>query len=139
MPEELQEITDDMGQPIDSGWHILFTATTRIHFIQLFAEWKKSCSDKILSSEGSKIAYMCTGHLLYYYDFGNCHQYSKVVLERLLNTQRLSKDINRYVRMIANDNRVVGKLLKQNVGRKVIWHHKKHKKEIKEVQNERNI
>lgn len=123
--EEGQE--QQQRQPSNS-WHILFTASTRPHFLQIFINWRKSTGTiEELSTEGLRGAYMASGEILYYYDFLNCHQYSKVMMQKLINipTEKLEKDFRRYVCMIANDNRVVGKLLQKSVGRKVVWHKRK--------------
>lgn len=113
------------------GWHILFTASTRPHFLQLLIDWRKHNENiNTLSSEGLKGVYVNSGEILYYYDFLTCHQYSKVMMERLINVSidKLEKDFRRYILMLANDNRIVGKLLQRSVGRKVVWYTRKRAK-----------
>lgn len=125
-PVERQEETI-----VNQNWQILFTSTTRLHFLKTFLTWKKK-GGAILPEEGMKIAYMPDGQMLYYYDFQGCHQYSKVMLQRFCtnSVERLEKDYQRYIRMLANDNRVVGKLLTRSVARKVKWRGKVSKSEV---------
>jgi hypothetical protein len=123
-----EEQTGEKTVFVNQNWQILFTASTRLHFLQIFLLWKKK-GGTALPEEGMKIAYMADGKMLYYYDFQNCHQYSKVMLQRLCDNsiERLEKDYQRYVRMLANDNNVVGKILTRSVGRKVKWRGKVNK------------
>ena len=110
------------------GWQILFTTTTRLHFLKIFLNWKKKGGTE-LPDEGLKMACFPDNQILYYYDFQGCHQYSKVMLQRLCDNsiERLERDYQRYIRMLANDNRVVGKLLSRSIARKVKWRSKGNK------------
>lgn len=126
--ESALPMEDNVEPTTNNGWHLLFTASTRLDFLRLFINWKKSMSSiENLSIEGLRGAYMPSGEILYYYDFLTCHQYSKVMINKLaaIPIDKLERDFHRYVCMLANDNRVVGKLLQKSVGRKVVWHRRK--------------
>lgn len=119
--ELFTEKTEEIEAPVtNQNWQILFTASTRLHFLKIFLAWKKQGGIS-LPEEGIKIAYMADGKMLYYYDFQNCHQYSKVMMQRLCDNsiERLEKDYQRYIRMLANDNNIVSKMLTRSISRKV--------------------
>ena len=126
--EEIVEEQEETAPALLSAWHLLFGATTRLHFFKLFLNWKKEAEEATaLPVEGLRIANMPNGQILYYYDFSNCHQYSQVTLTKFLNIpiEKLEKDYQRYILSLANDTRVVGKLLQKSVSRKVVWHRKR--------------
>lgn len=122
LPEGLEE---EIQEESSSDWHFLFTTSTRLHFLKAFINWRKNSAkspDKI-PIDGLKECKTPDGKILFYYDFYGCHQYSKVLLTRLVSVPigKLERDINRYIRMIANDNRVVGRILSKSASRLENW------------------
>lgn len=117
------------------GWQKLFVAKDRMDFLQKFIAWRNKGGEE-LPDDGKNFVCLPGEQLLFYYDFQECHQYSLTMMQRLCNTpvETIEKDIQRYIRLLANDTRVLGKLLKQSVPREFNKRRQMSERELAKLQ-----
>lgn len=117
------------------GWQDLFVARTRLDFLHAFVDWKGKGGTE-LPDEGKNMICLSNEQVLYYYEFQECHQYSAVMLQRLCDTpsEKLLKEAQRFVKLLANDNVLVGKLLMRSVSREFVKRKRKSKRELAKEQ-----